>query len=215
MNAIVIGASGAVGKEITKELIKNPNIKQIDVFVRSKMDLQNDKLRVHVVDFAEILSWGPSMIPNCDIAFCALGTTIKQAGSRAKFKEIDYTYVVNFATICKAKGVNCFALVSSKGINSNSPFFYFQIKAAVEKAILDLDFNKTVLIRPGSLIRPKSDRISERVVVAIMGMVNKLGLFLKAKPVGVDLVAKALVNEAIGLNLGISIIENDQIKKAT
>lgn len=215
MNAIVIGASGAVGVEITKELIQDPKIKRIDVFARRALDFQHSKVFVHQVDFSKINSWGGSLIPTADVAFCALGTTIKQAGSKKMFKEIDYTYVVNFATICKDKGVSCFALVSSKGINSNSPFFYFKVKAAVEKAILDLDFDKTVLIRPGSLIRPKSNRLAERLGVQVTKILNSLGMFLGAKPVLVASVAKEIVKVALQPNKGVSIIENDQIKKAT
>ncbi len=215
MHVIVIGATGRTGAALTLELIQNPKIQRIDVLVRKALGIQHSKLNEHIVDFSQISAWDYSFIDKADIAFCTLGTTIKKAGSKERFFEIDYQYVLDFATLCKQKQVKCFSLVSSKGANSKSNFLYFRTKGELERSILALGFDKTVILRPGSLIRPKSQRLGEKVIVSVLKVFNTLNLFTKAKPVKVEQVAICLIQESMTLNKGLSIVENIQIHNNT
>lgn len=57
-----------------------------------------------------------------DIAFCCLGTTLREAGSKEAFVHADYTLVVDTALTAKKLGATHFVVVSSLGANAGSPF---------------------------------------------------------------------------------------------
>ena len=80
MKAIVIGATGATGRELIKILLQRSEVKHILVFTRKKLDVSSPKLDVHVINFAEIDKY--RNIINGDILFSALGTTLKDAKSK-------------------------------------------------------------------------------------------------------------------------------------
>jgi dTDP-4-dehydrorhamnose reductase len=51
MKALVIGATGATGKDLVQQLLNDKDFEAVDIFVRKPIDIQNDKLNVHVVNF--------------------------------------------------------------------------------------------------------------------------------------------------------------------
>ena len=138
MKAIVIGATGATGRELIKKLLQNSIIKNILVFTRKKLDVSSPKLDVHVINFAEIDKY--RNIINGDILFSALGTTLKDAKSKTKQFEVDYTYQYNLAKISSENNVKTLSLVSSSGANENSLFFYPKIKGLLESSVKQLIF---------------------------------------------------------------------------
>ena len=87
MKAIVIGATGATGRELIKILLLRSEVKHILVFTRKKLDVSSPKLDVHVINFAEIDKY--RNIIKGDILFSALGTTLKDAKSKTKQFEVD------------------------------------------------------------------------------------------------------------------------------
>lgn len=211
MRIIIIGGTGATGMELTTQLLEDHRVSEVQIIIRKKLDYSHPKLTQHVLDFDKMQDWDTSFIHGADIAFCALGTTLKQAGSKSNFFKIDYSYVTEFASICRSLGVNCFSLVSSKGADSKSPFLYFRIKGQVEQAILDLNFRKTVIIRPGSLIRPNSTRNLEKLTVKVSKFITSLGIFKSSTPVSVKAVAQALIEESFTDSLGKRIVDNIDI----
>ncbi|MHC5308513.1 Rossmann-fold NAD(P)-binding domain-containing protein [Myroides sp. LJL116] len=211
MRIIIIGGTGATGMELTTQLLLDDRVEEVQIILRKKMEYSHPKLKQYVLDFDQMQHWDTSFIQGADIAFCALGTTLKQAGSKSNFYKIDYSYVTDFASICRSLGVNCFSLVSSKGANSKSALFYFRIKGQVEQAILALNFPKTVFIRPGSLIRPGSTRNLEKLTVQVSKFITSIGLFKSSTPVSVKGVAQALISESLSDSIGVRIIENIDI----
>jgi N-acetyl-gamma-glutamylphosphate reductase len=91
--AIVIGATGVTGKEITRYLLLSDHYEQVLVFSRKKLILQHEKLINHVVDFDHIEQW--SALVKGDDLFSAMGTTRKQAGSQSKQYTVDFSYQAN------------------------------------------------------------------------------------------------------------------------
>lgn len=51
MKALVIGATGATGKDLVQQLLNDKDFEEVNIFVRKPLNLQNDKLKVHIVDF--------------------------------------------------------------------------------------------------------------------------------------------------------------------
>lgn len=211
MRIIIIGATGATGMELTTQLLEDHRVEEVQLILRRKMDCSHPKLKQYVLDFDQMKHWNTSFLQGVDIAFCALGTTLKQAGSKSNFFKIDYSYVTEFASICRSLNINCFSLVGSKGANSKSPFLYFRVKGQVEQAILELKFPKTVFIRPGSLIRPNSNRSLEKLTVKASQFITSLGLFKSSTPVSVKEVAQALIKESLTNSTGLRIVENIDI----
>ncbi|MBB1151029.1 MULTISPECIES: NAD(P)H-binding protein [unclassified Myroides] len=210
MRAVIIGATGAVGKVLVRQLLCDDRYNFVEIFVRRSWDIQHPKLICHVVDFEKMDEW--HHLIDGDIAFSCLGTTKKLAGSKKNQWRVDYDYVVQFAKYCKAKSVHTFVLVSSMGANYRSKVFYLYLKGRIEQAIAQLHFNRIIIIRPSSLIRPHSDRKGEEWGVKILTWLNRIGLFKAYKPVPVSRVA-ARIREAAAQHVAYNlvVIDNEEI----
>lgn len=119
--AIVIGATGLIGKHLTKLLLDNPAYSNVKVFVRRSINISNPKLEEHIVNFDEIAKWKDKITG--DELFSAMGTTIRKAGSKEAQFKIDVTYQHEFAKAAAENGIKSYFLVSSSGANAKSNFF--------------------------------------------------------------------------------------------
>ena len=196
MKAIVIGASGATGRELIKILLLRSEVKHILVFTRKKLDVSSPKLDVRLINFAEIDKY--RNIINGDILFSALGTTLKDAKSKTKQFEVDYTYQYNLAKISSENNVKTLSLVSSSGANENSLFFYPKIKGLLESSVKQLNFENIQIYQPPFLIR-QSDvmRANEKIGIFIFKALNSVGILNSLKPLPVSRLADKMVNEAL------------------
>ena len=104
-------------------------------------------------------------LPPADIAICALGTTIRQAGSQAAFRAIDEEAVVSFAAAAKAANVDHFLVVTAVGANPDASVFYSRVKGAAEKRLVEIGFRRLDIIRPGLLL---GDRMERRPMEALL-----------------------------------------------
>ena len=50
MKALVIGATGATGKDLVNQLLQDKDFEEVNIFVRKPLEIENDKLKVHVVN---------------------------------------------------------------------------------------------------------------------------------------------------------------------
>ena len=150
LHALILGATGATGKELVKELLNNPNFYKISVFGRRVPDIDNKKLFKYKIDFSELNKI--KKLLSGDILFSALGTTLKQAGGKKQQFLVDYTYQYEFAKIAVENGTKNYSLVSSTGADKNS-FFLPKNKGELEESIKKLPFNKIQIFQPPTLIR--------------------------------------------------------------
>ena len=130
-SALVLGATGVVGRELVRELCESPGYDEVEVWTRREIGFCRPKLRARIIDFEGISDIAPHKF---DEIFCALGTTIKQAGSREAFLRVDVDYVYAAAKWGKAAGVRCFVLVSSPGANEGLPGFICAPKSRLSGA---------------------------------------------------------------------------------
>lgn len=194
MKALVIGASGATGKDLVKQLLQDKDFEEVDVFVRKPLNIQNEKLKTHIVDFEKPEDWKDSV--KGDVAFSCLGTTLKDAGSKEAQRKVDYDYQFQFAKAAKENNVEDYILVSAYGANPQSKIFYSKMKGELEDAVRKLHFNKITIFKPGMLERKDSERSGEVLGSRIIKFVNKLGLFESQKPLPTDVLAKAMINSS-------------------
>lgn len=191
MKALVIGATGATGKDLVKQLCQDSDFDEIDIFVRRRSDFHHEKVKAHLVDFDHPEEW--KHLVKGDVAFSCLGTTLKSAGSKENQKVIDYDYQFNFAKAAKENNVQDYILVSAYGASPDSKIFYSRIKGELEEAVKNLKFEKTTIFKPGMLERKNTDRNGEVFGLKIIKFLNKLGLFKSQQPLPTSVLAKAMI----------------------
>jgi uncharacterized protein YbjT (DUF2867 family) len=195
LNALVIGATGATGRELVKLLIADIEVEKVTIFVRNAPVIDHEKLIVHVIDFNKIQNH-KDLIKG-DIFFSALGTTKKDAGGKKEQYLVDYTFQHEFAKIAAINGVENYSLVSSVGANSKSSFFYPKTKGALEDAVKKLNFQKIDIFQPPMLIRqPDLMRAGEKSGIKILNKLNKIGILKSQKPLAVEALAEKMLKVA-------------------
>lgn len=209
MKAIIIGATGAVGKDLLQQLLCDENYDSVVAFVRRDLGVIHDKLTVHTIDFEHVEQWQEFV--RGDVLYSCLGTTLKQAGGKRPQWRVDYDYQLEFAKIAARNGVEHYALVSSMGANSNSMNFYMKMKGALEDAVRQLPFRHVVIVQPPSLIRKDSDRFGERVSVSILQGLNRIGILRGFRPIGTEVVARAMRTLVASGQSGVEVVTNQAI----
>ena len=195
LKALVIGATGATGRELVNLLINDEDFDQVSIFVRKAPELEHEKLKIHTIDFNEIKKH-KDLIKG-DILFSALGTTKKEAGGKQRQYIIDYTYQYEFAKIAAENGVDQLSLVSSIGANPKSFMFYPKMKGELESDVKKLKFKKVDIFQPPILIRqPEIIRKGEKTAISIIQKLNKLGILKSQQPLMVSNLAERMVKTA-------------------
>ena len=203
-SALVLGATGVVGKELVRELCESPCYDEVEVWTRREIGLYRPKLRARIIDFEGISDIAPHKF---DEIFCALGTTMKQAGSREAFLRVDVDYVYAAAKWGKAAGVWRFVLVSSPGANEDSLSFYLRAKGRIERRVSELGFDSLQIVRSPLILGERSDaRPLERLAAAGFKLLpaSMLGKF---RPLSGASIARAMINAASSDARGVQIYE--------
>lgn len=211
MRAIVLGATGATGKDLLDLLEKDDSFQQVDVFVRRKVDSKHEKVKIHVIDFDKPEQW--KHLVNGDVLFSCLGTTLKVAGSKEAQWKVDYEYQFQFAKFARENNVKNYVLVSSGFSSPNSTFFYTRMKGQLEEVVKALKFPKLTIFNPPVLIRKNSDRSSEVVGLKTIQFFNKIGFFYSQRPLQTEILAQAMINSAKTKENGIYSLKGEEIWK--
>ena len=210
MKAIVIGATGAVGKELVRALLDDARYTEVAVFVRRDPGVTHPKLTAHVINFEQPDTW--RALVTGDVLFSALGTSLKQAGSKEAQRRIDYDYQHMFAEAAHANGVPHLILLSSLGADSRSSIFYLRLKGELDDAVQRLGFDIVHIVRPPSLIRPEAKRLGETAVVKILQGLNAVGIAKNLAPMSVDTVARCMMEIGTENRGGVQIITGQNIR---
>ena len=211
MKALLIGATGATGKNLVNALLHDSRYTHIVLFVRRPSGITNSKLKEIITDFDNLEAVSEHI--RGDVWFSCLGTTLKTAGSKAKQWHIDYEIPFQFAQLAKRNGVSAAVLLSSYGASANSSNFYSQMKGKLEDAIDSLAFKQYIIFRPGLLLRSDTDRMGERVATIILNSLNTIGLLRKFKPLPTSVLAEKLAKAPTILSIGKHTIELEKIFK--
>lgn len=209
MKALVIGATGATGKDLVNLLLEDASFERVDVFVRREVEASSPRLKVHVVDFDHVGDWAHLLTG--DVLFSCLGTTIRAAKSREAQWKVDFTYQLESAREARRNGVPRYVLVSSIGANPKSGVFYTKMKGRLDEEVVKLGFPGCFILRPPSLVRKDSDRFGEKVSVAVLKGLNRIGLLRSLRPMDTEELAAAMVALAKEGGEGTRIIESQDI----
>ncbi len=213
--AIVIGATGLVGRFLVKKLLENNQYNSVIVFARRTSGINHPKLEEHLVNFDELEKWKYKI--NGDELFSAMGTTIRQAKSTSLQYKVDVTYQYEFAKAAVENGVQNYFLVSSTGANAKSKLFYLRIKGELDEKVKQLPFGKIRIFRPSLLLGERTEkRFGEKAAERLLKIIIPLFPFLKnQRPIQGEKVAEAMIKSANENNPGIRIIERDEIYNVT
>ena len=192
MKALIIGATGATGKDLVTQLLADDTYNEVHCFVRKPLALTHPKLHAHIVNFETPEAWAD--LVRGDVAFSCLGTTLAMAGSKDAQWRVDYDYQYAFAQQCKANGVPTFVLISAAGATAQSKLFYNRMKGQLEDAVKALDFSCLLIFQPSILIRSNSDRGIENFTVNAFKFLNKLGILKRYRPMPTEILAEKMLS---------------------
>ena len=198
MTAIVlVGSTGLVGQAVARRLIR-PDFDPVWLLVRRERDQPLPHHRIRVVDFDNL-----SMVGDLDLTgarvICAVGTTIRKAGSQAAFQKVDRDIVVRTAEWARERGASGFLFVSSLGADPDSRNFYLRTKGEAERALMSLGFEHLTIVRPSLLLGTREEfRIGERLGMVVGTLLKPVlsGPLRRYRPVEADQVAAVLVHQA-------------------
>lgn len=210
--ALLVGATGLVGRHVLDALLADEAYGRTVVLVRRSTGRSHDKLTECVVDF-ETLSNAP--IPSgIDDVFACLGTTIKVAGSQERFRRVDYDYTVQSATLAKQHGARRLGLVSSVGASATSSTFYLRVKGETERDLEALGFESFSVARPSLIVGERQEhRTGESIAMTLSKALSfaLVGGLRPYKPIGADVIAHALVDSVLAGEPGTHVLTFDAL----
>lgn len=195
MKALVIGATGATGRDLVDILLQDTHYTEVVIFVRKPTGIVNKKLKELITNFDKLEDMAEHI--KGDVWFSCLGTTLKDAGSKEKNWHIDYEIPLKFAEIAKSNGVSTAVLLSTYSANSTSRIFYSMMKGKLEEAIKALGFVRCYIFRPGLLLRKNTDRLGEKISGKILKGLNAIGILNNFKPITTYILAEKLAKAPI------------------
>ena len=207
--ALVAGATGLVGRQVVELLLGDSRYRQVMVITRRPLDLQHSRLITLLVkDFDRLAQhdWQAHDV------FCCLGTTMRQAGSKEAFRQVDFDFVVKLARESHRRGAANFLLVSALGANVRSSVFYNRVKGEVEAEVSRLGFSRVVIVRPSLLLGNRNEsRLGEDVGKVIARYLRWL-IPVRYRAIESNKVARALVYYANQTNPGVFIHESSELQ---
>ena len=196
--ALLAGATGLVGRQLLQQLLQHPEYQSITVLARRPLDHEEGKLSTLLTDFSDLSD--QATVLAVDDVYCALGTTIRSAGSRAAFERVDYHMVVDLARAARRAGAKRFIVVSAAGSSEKSLAFYSRVKARMEKAVADLGFEAVHILRPSLLLGDRDEfRPAEKIGQLLAPLLRPLmlGPLRPYQPISAAEVASTMLDCAL------------------
>ncbi len=208
--AVIAGASGLTGSACLERVLASGEYRKVIALVRRPLAKESEKLQQVTVNFDEL---PPLEVRGGDI-FSALGTTMKQAGSREEFYRVDHDYTMAVARSAAEAGARQFVVVSSVDANPESHTFYLKVKGEVEEELKQLGFASLHIFRPSFLAGDRIEsRAGERLGTAVAKALEFafIGRLRKYSAMDIEVLAKAMVNAARLAERGTHVYEYEQI----
>lgn len=203
--AALAGASGLVGGFLLQRLLEDPATASVCAPTRAPLPPHPKLLNPRVE--------GGWALPPVDEAYCALGTTLKKAGSPEAFRAVDLDLVAAFAKAARAAGARRFGLVSAVGADPRSRLLYSRVKGEAERAVSS-GFECVVIARPSILLGPRAEhRPAERLGISLALALRPL-IPKRWRAVRADAVAASLLAAARGGVPGTLVLENEALGAA-
>jgi uncharacterized protein YbjT (DUF2867 family) len=215
----VAGATGLIGRALLELLVADHRVAEVHALLRRPpaVPLPTGALPLWIDPKALAGPDAPAM-PAIDHAYCALGTTMAQAGSPAAFRAIDLEAVLAFAAAARAAGAQRLGVVSATGADARSSVFYNRIKGEAEVALRAQAWPRLVIARPSLLLGDRAAlgqpaRGAEQVGQWLMPSLGRL-MPQRWRPIEAMQVAMALhraMNDAA--TPALQVLENERLRQ--
>jgi uncharacterized protein YbjT (DUF2867 family) len=195
--ALLAGATGLVGNALLPLLLASERYAKVIVVGRRPVAIDHPKLTQVVTELSKLEDERLRLI--ADDVYCCLGTTMRQAGFKEAFYEVDYLYVVKLAAITAANFAAQFLVVSALGADAESRFYYNKVKGEMEAAVKQTPFRAIHIFRPSLLLGQRATpRLGERIGSWLLALARPLlrGSWQKYRPVTAATVARAMLQAA-------------------
>lgn len=149
--ALIIGATGLVGRQLLEVLLKNDYYSEILIVGRRSVGLKDNRIKELLIDFDQLDDYASEI--SAHDYYCSVGTTMKKAKTKEAFMKVDYTYPIKLAEHGKSDPkFERFLLVSSYGANADSALFYNEVKGKTEEALKEMHLKSLLIFQPSLLI---------------------------------------------------------------
>ena len=205
MRVILAGGTGVVGKEVLRQSRARGD--HLIAVGRRPTGLADEEL---VVDFNSL-----PQFPSADIAICALGTTIKNAGSRDAFRAVDHGAVLAYAKGALEAGNEHFMVVTAVGADPTSSVFYSRVKGEIQHDLCDLGFSRLDIVQPGLLLGERQEkRPVESLLKALAPITDRLmtGRWRRYRSIHPATVAECLLTLTNATETGVFIHQYDEMQ---
>jgi uncharacterized protein YbjT (DUF2867 family) len=208
------GATGLVGQLCLDLLLADPQVGTVVAVGRRAPERSHPKLRFVATERFDDLA--PALQRDRPAAvLCALGTTIKKAGSQAAFREVDQVYPLRLAEAAKTAGVGVFGIVTAVGASAQSGIFYNRVKGELEQALATLQLPTVHVLHPSLLLGHRAEsRPAERLGIVFSGVLRAVcvGPWRKYRPIRAAHVAQALARAAHDTRPGWHVHEGKELE---
>ena len=198
MSAIVIGSTGATGREVVKQLASSDHFETVFAISRREFDYkpENGAAKIKQLIVKDITSLDQDV--KADHAFYCFGTTRGQAGSGEAFEKLELSTAENFIKLMAKSGVKHVGVVSSTGANESSFFLYPQVKGKIERMFREAAIENNMklrIYRPGYL---ECKRENPRFAETLFAWVTPIGNWFCPQTFSIKTsdLAKAMVVDA-------------------
>lgn len=211
VSVLLAGATGLVGAECLARLATDARFARVVVPTRRPLPGLPDRapgapvVEERLVDFEHLEPHAELFA--VDAVICALGTTIRAAGSKARFRAVDFGYPATMARLAVERGARHFLLVSALGASAGSWVFYNRVKGEIEETVRALPYRSVTIVRPSLLLGDRAEfRLGEEVGKRLAWLAPP-----KYRPVHAGQVAAALARAVVEDRPGVRVVESREI----
>lgn len=211
LKAVVAGATGLIGTHLVESVLEKGDKNSVVVVGRRSYNPDNPRIENIKSDFSDLLSLS---LPKDSVWFCCLGTTIKKAGSKQRFKEVDRDMVVSFAEAAYKNNAKSFHMVSALGASTESSIFYSRVKGEAEERVLSLGLASTYIYRPSFILGDRSEfRLGEEIGKVLIKVLEPLmqGRLRKYRGIHARDIAIGMMQSASNAEKGVHVMDSHEI----
>lgn len=208
LRALVIGATGLVGRDLVRRLAARQDVSEVVALVRRDPGARPSvKVGYRVVDFDQLDHLDDAFA--VDAVFTALGTTLGKTRDKAQYRKVEVAIPLSVVQRVHAAGATRCGVVSSVGASVTSRALYLRQKGELDDAIAALDWQRLVIVKPSTLRGVRDElRIAERLGAWVSPLVPQ-----RYRAVDATRVAEVLVTEVLRTGSTVEVIENEVIRK--
>jgi uncharacterized protein YbjT (DUF2867 family) len=205
---MLVGATGLVGQSVLAQALAHPQVQRVVAPTRRPLSA-HPKLLNPVVDFNALPEDAPWWA--VDAVICALGTTIKTAGSQGAFYAVDHDLPLRVAGLAQGHGAQVYALNSALGADAASRVFYSRTKGELERDLQSLGYLSLTFVRPGLIGGERAEpRLAEQIGVKLSQWLRPL-LPKRYRVVPAERIAFHLLQAALAAQPGVRVVMSEAI----